>query len=197
MSGTSEPALPSGWAYGKLAQIATIELGQSPPSSTYNKDKKGLPFFQGKAEFGDLYPNIRLWCSQPKKIALSDDILLSVRAPVGPTNIAPEKCCIGRGLAAIRPETGLSLKYLLYAFRRYSDELNVLGTGTTFKAISGKIVREFAVPVAPSDEQTRIAEALDELFSDLDAAIAALERARDRLNLYRGPRFLKQRCRGR
>ncbi|MGH9197142.1 MAG: restriction endonuclease subunit S, partial [Acidimicrobiia bacterium] len=95
------------------------------------------------------------------------------------------KCCIGRGLAALRPETGLDLKYLLYVFRRFAEELDAKGTGTTFKAVSGKVVREFLIPIAPSSEQTRIADALDELFSDLDAGVAALERVRENLKLYR------------
>ena len=174
-----------GWIFGPIADVAIVEMGQSPPSTTYNSNKDGLPFFQGKAGFGDLYPDVRMWCSHPQKIALPNDILLSIRAPVGPTNIAPVMCCIGRGLAAIRPEHGLTLKYLLYALRRYADELDARGTGTTFKAISCKTLRDFPIPIAPSGEQTRIAEALEELFADLDAGVAALERARDRLTRYR------------
>lgn len=181
----SESTLPKGWTLAPVADVALVEMGQSPPSSTYNRDEIGLPFFQGKTEFGALYPDVRMWCSQPRRIAYSDDVLLSVRAPIGPTNISPTKCCIGRGLAAIRPEQDLSLKYLLYVFRRYSDQLDAQGTGTTFKAISGKILRRFLIPVAPVAEQIRIADALDALFSDLDAGVAALERARDKLKLYR------------
>ena len=79
----------------------------------------------------------------------------------------------------------MALKYLLYAFRRFEERLNASGTGTTFKAVSGKIVREFSIPVPPQTEQVRIADTLDELFSDLDAGVAALKRARDRLKLYR------------
>ena len=160
-------------------------MGQSPPSVTYNHAGVGLPFFQGKAEFGNLYPEARVWCTQPNKIALADDILLSVRAPVGPTNLAPYKCCIGRGLAAIRPENSLSLSYMLYILRRYADELDTKGTGTTFKAVSGKVVREFPIPLAPLPEQHRIVAKLDELFSELDAGVAALERAQAKLKRYR------------
>ena len=106
--------LPVGWKRCMIADIANVEMGQSPPSVTYNKEGAGLPFFQGKADFGVLYATPRVWCSAPKKIAGSDDILLSVRAPVGPTNLAPAQCCIGRGLASIRPESGISLRFLLY-----------------------------------------------------------------------------------
>lgn len=160
-------------------------MGQSPPSSTYNQNGDGLPFFQGKAEFGDLSPTPRVWCSHPGKVAEADDVLLSVRAPVGPTNLAPTKCCIGRGLAAIRPESGIHLKYLLHAFRRFAAQLDAQGTGTTFKAVSGKVVRDFPFLVPPIAEQFRIADTLDELLSDLDAGVAGLERVREKLKLYR------------
>ena len=181
----ASPELPPDWAAAPIGDVALVQMGQSPPSTTYNCDGVGLPFFQGKAQFGELHPEVRTWCSRPTQIALPGDILLSVRAPVGPTNLAASKCCIGRGLASVRPEAGIDLRYLLYAFRHYVGELDAKGTGTTFKAISGKIVREFPIPVAPAAEQSRISEALDELFSDLHAGVAALERARERLKLYR------------
>ena len=91
--------------------------GQSPPGSSYNTEGKGLPFFQGKAEFGELYPTAVKWCTEPSKIAQRDDILISVRAPVGPTNLCPEQACIGRGLAALRPRNGIPPRYILYALR--------------------------------------------------------------------------------
>jgi len=98
--------LPEGWVLKKLNDVCNIIMGQSPPGNTYNKDKSGLPFFQGKAEFGVRYPTAVKWCSKPKKVAHKNDVLISVRAPVGPTNIASSECCIGRGLAAIRPLEG-------------------------------------------------------------------------------------------
>jgi len=180
-----ESQLPQGWEVVRLVDLAAIEMGQSPPSSTYNSMGTGLPFFQGKAEFRDRYAEARVWCSEPNKIAEQEDILLSVRAPVGPTNLAPSRCCIGRGLSAIRPEAGINRNYLLHAFRRFANELDAKGTGTTFKAVSGQTVRNFLLPIAPSAEQSRIADALDELLSDLDAGVAVLERARGKLKQYR------------
>jgi hypothetical protein len=88
-----------------LGEVAEIFMGQSPPGSTYNNRGNGLPFFQGKAQFGEVFPVPDKWCSEPLRIAHKGDILVSVRAPVGPTNLAVEKCCIGRGLAAIRSAT--------------------------------------------------------------------------------------------
>jgi len=84
----------------KISNVCEIIMGQS-----YNKEGNGLPFYQGKVDFGKVYllpPST--WCTEPLKIAEPNDILISVRAPVGPTNICNEKCCIGRGLAAIRPK---------------------------------------------------------------------------------------------
>jgi type I restriction enzyme, S subunit len=106
--------IPENWFWKKLEEICEIILGQSPPSESYNTEGIGLPFYQGKAEFGMIYPTPWKWCSKPKKIAQANDILISVRAPVGPTNICLEKSCIGRGLAAIRPKGDVLNKYVLY-----------------------------------------------------------------------------------
>ncbi|HHL33367.1 MAG TPA: restriction endonuclease subunit S, partial [Desulfobulbaceae bacterium] len=99
--------LPDGWILEKLPTLTNIVMGQSPPSSTYNTVGNGLPFFQGKAEFGKIFPTVQKYCSNPKKIAEKNSTLLSVRAPVGPTNLADRTCCIGRGLAAISPIFGI------------------------------------------------------------------------------------------
>ncbi|MBW1894556.1 MAG: restriction endonuclease subunit S, partial [Deltaproteobacteria bacterium] len=109
--------LPENWDIAKIEDICTVILGQSPSSSSYNINGEGLAFFQGKAEFGAFYPKTVKWCTEPKKTALKNDILISVRAPVGPTNLSPTECCIGRGLAALRPNDGMLYKYLLYYLR--------------------------------------------------------------------------------
>ncbi|MDI6864979.1 MULTISPECIES: restriction endonuclease subunit S [Thermodesulfovibrio] len=128
------PELPEGWRWVKLGEAAEIIMGQSPPSKTYNTVRIGLPFYQGKAEFGLIYPIPSKWCSKPKKIAEKNDILLSIRAPVGPTNICFETSCIGRGLAAIR--FGGLYKFLFYYLRNVEREISKIGTGSTFSAIS-------------------------------------------------------------
>ncbi len=176
--------LPDGWEWSTLDEACEIVLGQSPSSDTYNAEGIGLPFYQGKAEFGDLYPTPEKWCSSPKKIAEKDDILISVRAPVGPTNLCPEKSCIGRGLAAIRPK-GFPTKYFLHYLRYIEKEWDSKATGTTFKAITGDVLRNQEIPVAPLPEQERIVSRIEELFSDLDAGVAALERVRAGLRRYK------------
>jgi type I restriction enzyme, S subunit len=177
-------SLPDGWEWSTLGASCDVILGQSPSSDTYNAEGIGLPFYQGKAEFGDLYPTPEKWCSSPKKIAEMGDILISVRAPVGPTNLAAERSCIGRGLAAIRPR-GMPTKYSLYYLRYIEKEWDSKATGTTFKAITGDVLRNQEIPIAPLLEQQRIVSRIEELFSDLDAGMAALERVRAGLRRYK------------
>lgn len=123
----------------RLEEICAINMGQSPDSSTYNEDGNGLPFFQGNADFGEIYPAVRMWCSEPTKIAREKDILISVRAPIGALNIANCECCIGRGLAALTVNEDICAQEYLW------------------HALSGKV-----------DEQRKIAAILDKV-SDLIA----------------------------
>lgn len=169
----------------KLQDCCTIIAGQSPESKYYNTEGIGLPFFQGKADFGDLYPQIRVFCSQPTKIAEKDDILLSVRAPVGPTNLAPCQVCIGRGLTAIRPSEKLMTKYLLLFFRYFEAQLASKGTGTTFKAITQDIVKNLEIPIPSLDEQSKIVSRIEELLSQLDTGVGTLNKTKAQLAVYR------------
>lgn len=168
--------LPTGWQEIPLNEISEIVMGQSPPSSSYNSEGRGLPFFQGKAEFQALYPRVVKFCDEPKKIAETGDILLSVRAPVGPTNLNKEKSCIGRGLAAIRPSQVTSSQYLLNYLRFIEPILSKQGTGSTFTAISKKDVEGIAVLLAPLDEQQRIVAKLDQLLAKVDACKERLDK---------------------
>lgn len=145
----------------RLPEIAEIIMGQSPPGDTYNEVGAGLPFFQGKAEFGEVSPTIKKWCTAPKKVAESGDILISVRAPVGPTNLAVERCCIGRGLAAIRAnKSRLNLDYLHFFLRYVEPQLANMGQGSTFAAIGRTELASLSVPLPPLAEQRRIVDIL-------------------------------------
>ncbi|MCL5027498.1 MAG: restriction endonuclease subunit S [Bacteroidetes bacterium] len=135
--------LPINWKLVHLVEISEINMGQSPPSATYNYENEGLPFFQGKTDFGLIYPTKRVWCNEPKKIVNKDEILLSVRAPVGPTNIALEKSCIGRGLCGLKYIIDENSKFIFYFFRSIEKELSQLGTGSTFQAISKSQISNF------------------------------------------------------
>lgn len=177
--------LPDGWVWARLEDIADIILGQSPPSSTYNEDGNGLPFYQGKLEFGKTYPTPRKWCTSPKKIAEKGDVLISVRAPVGPTNICPETSCIGRGLSAIRGLGGIETLFILYLMRSFENVIAGKGTGTTFKAITGNQLRYLDIPLPPLAEQHRIVAKIEELFTKLNAGVESLEKAKAQLKRYR------------
>lgn len=164
------------WPMCKLGNpdISHIILGQSPRSSTYNKEGKGIPFLQGKTEFGEIYPDFKLFCSDPIKIALEADILLSVRAPVGDLNIASRKCCIGRGLAAIRPNKAtLYHLYLFYLLKLYKSFIDSISTGSTFKAIKKSDIENLEIPLPPLPEQKKIAE----ILSTVDIAIEKTDKA--------------------
>ena len=172
----------------RLEEICAINMGQSPDSSTYNEDGNGLPFFQGNADFGEIYPAVRMWCSEPTKIAREKDILISVRAPIGALNIANCECCIGRGLAALTVNEDIcAQEYLWHALSGKVDELNSKGTGSTFKAINKKTLSETEIPLPPIDEQRKIAAILDKV-SDL---IAKRQQQLDKLDEMVKARFVE------
>jgi type I restriction enzyme, S subunit len=128
--------IPLGWEVCELSDIANITMGQSPPGESYNEDGEGKIFFQGCTDFGNRFPSVRQFTTQPTRFAKAGDILLSVRAPVGTINIAKEDCCIGRGLAALNSKNN-SITYLLEVMRNLKqvfDRRNV--NGTTFGSIT-------------------------------------------------------------
>lgn len=182
--------LSPGWTMAPLSELADIIAGQAPPGASYNETREGFPLYQGKTDFGDLYVGPpRFWTTRAAKMAQPDDVLLSVRAPVGPTNLAREDCAIGRGLAAIRGRPGITQRYLLYALRATVLQLENQATGTTFAAITSPVIRGHAIPVAPTAEQERIVAAIEEEFSRLDAGVVALQRARQNLKRMRAASF--------
>jgi len=181
--------LPEGWEWKKLSdkEVCKLVMGQSPKSDTYNSDGHGMPFFQGKTEFGEMYPTVVKYCTAPKKIAEIGDILLSVRAPVGPTNIANIQCAIGRGLGAIRPNIKNTLtNYLLYFFRNFEIEISQKGKGSTFSAITKTELENTDIPLPPLQEQKRIVAKLDTLFERIDRAIALHQKNMDEADAFMG-----------
>lgn len=165
---------------GSLKDIANIIMGQSPRGETYNDQGEGVPFYQGKTEFSDLYIGEPvMWTTAPMRLAHADDVLMSVRAPVGSTNIAREDCCIGRGLAALQPIDGKSSSlFLIYAMRSIEEDIDRMGVGSTFKAINKDQVHKIPAPITSIDKQDRFVElaeqsdkskfALQEAIKDLD-----------------------------
>lgn len=154
--------------FRKLSEISNIIMGQSPNSNSYNEDGEGVPFFQGKADFGKISPTVRIFCSKPTKLASELDILMSVRAPVGDVNIANKKCCIGRGLCAIRGYKEVNNKYLYYYLLTAKGILNSKATGSTFKAINKSVLEEVMVPMTTLEIQDRIVRVLDKAQELID-----------------------------
>ena len=177
--------LPDGWSVQSLSLAADVVMGQSPPGASYNEDGVGAPFFQGKAEFGQMYPTVRKWTTAGSKHAKVGDILLSVRAPVGPTNVADIDCVIGRGLAAIRAKDHMNQVFLLWFLRSFEHEIAAKGTGTTFDSISGDALRNQLINVPPLEEQEKIVKILEEQFSRLDAALSSIYAVRKKAARFR------------
>lgn len=164
----------------KLEKMATIVMGQSPSSDSYNTDGDGVEFHQGSGEFTEKYVAQGMYCTKPTRMAKADDVLMSVRAPVGTVNITRNDCCIGRGLAAIRSNRAPELnEFLLYAFRAKADEFNAMGHGSTILSINKNELHDLMMPDATVDQQLRFVEVagqsdkskfeLNEAIKDLDA----------------------------
>ena len=161
--------IPEGWGVKALGECFDLTMGQSPPGSTYNEHSKGLPFFQGRSDFGFRYPENRKFCTAPTRIAQPGDTLVSVRAPVGDINMAWERCCIGRGVAALRHKSGaMSFSYystwtIQTALREYEH------TGTVFGAINRSQFKALRV-IEPDPS---IVNAFDSCARPLDARISS------------------------
>ena len=155
--------------YQRLDEACHINMGQSPDSKSYNQEGVGLPFFQGNADFGAMHPETRVWCSSPTKIVEAGTLLISVRAPIGELNFAKERSCIGRGLAGITPQNGVSLKYIYYCLKGKNKELNAKGTGSTFKAIAKSALGETSVKIVSEEDQLKIIQTLDRVSSVIEA----------------------------
>jgi len=143
--------IPDGWRVGKLSDIAEITMGQSPNGNSYNENKEGMVFYQGRGEFGNRYPTPRLYTTEPNRIAESNSILLSVRAPVGDINIASEKCCIGRGLASIKSnsQNNSFLFYSMIALKPALEKYNA--EGTVFGSINKNALNELCILIPKED----------------------------------------------
>lgn len=155
------------WIEGSLSDIANITMGQSPSGSSYNEDGIGAIFFQGRAEFSFRFPTIRLYTTEPKRMAYANDILMSVRAPVGDLNVAHNDCCIGRGLAAIHSKINHQsfVLYTMFSLKKQLDVFN--GEGTVFGSINRNSLNDMPILI-PDDEQI---EKFELIVAPMDAAI--------------------------
>ena len=164
-----------GWEIKKLGEVCKVIAGQSPEGKFYNSDGNGLPFYQGKKDYGEKYiGEPTTWTTKVTKEALANDILMSVRAPVGPINFATQKICIGRGLAAIRATKLIDKEFLFNFLLKHENEI-VGNTGAVFNSINKAQIEAIEIPLPPLPEQQRIVSILDECFSAIDKAKANAE----------------------
>ena len=147
--------IPKEWEIVRLGDIVEIIMGQSPPSSTYNSEGNGLPFFQGNADFGFRHPKVSVWCSQPIKKTTMNDIVVSVRAPVGELNIINQECCIGRGLSAIRTTNEILGEYLYQYLDFNKSSLLKLSQGSTFSAINKADLERILIGLPTNDSEMK------------------------------------------
>jgi len=161
--------IPEDWNAKPLSNISQITMGQSPPSSTYNVNGRGLPFFQGRKDFGQKYPSATIWCSESKRVAEKDEVLVSVRAPIGDVNIASEKCCIGRGLASLSMHKNEN-EFLYYLLKHAAKRLKSIyeTEGTVFGCLTRDGIRNFKIPFPSKYRERRV---ITKILSDLDSKI--------------------------
>ena len=152
-----------------LQNVATLIMGQSPPGSTYNESGEGIPFYQGVRDFGERYPTRRVYCTAPTRFAETGDILFSVRAPIGEVNRATEYCAIGRGLAAMRANSGFDTTYLEYVLRHIRSEWDILeGQGAVFGNAKKSDLENLLIPWPRDIEQRAIAHILGSLDDKIE-----------------------------
>jgi type I restriction enzyme, S subunit len=174
--------IPEGWYVGKLGDEFEIIMGQSPAGSSFNEEKQGMVFFQGRTDFDFRFPTVRLYTTEPKRIAEKFDVLVSVRAPVGDINVACERCCIGRGLAAIRSEYKSYCLHKLKSFKKFFDLFE--SEGTVFGSINKQSFNDLT-SIIPTNEAIKKFEILiisiDKKFYLNNLQIQTLTKTRDTL----------------
>ncbi len=154
----------------RLGDVAKIVSGQSPPGDSYNESGNGLPFYQGKADFGEVWLKPpRVWTTKVTKRALRDDVLMSVRAPVGPVNLCPQEICVGRGLAAIRPRDALLRDYLFYFLKNNQTRIQG-GDGAVFPSISREQIAGIEMPLPSLEQQQQIVSEIQGYQKVIDGA---------------------------
>ena len=166
--------LPKGWCETHIGDAFKVTMGQSPDGSSLNPID-GMEFHQGKILFGNKYlRKSSVLTNSPTKIADADTLLLCVRAPVGVVNITKQRICIGRGLCCLTPTKAINLDYAFYMLTTFQEKFESQSTGSTFKAISGSIIKNEQLWLPPLSEQHRIVAKIEELFAHLDKIEASL-----------------------
>ena len=176
--------IPKGWKAGTVVEGFNLTMGQSPPGDTYNEEGNGLPFYQGRTDFGFRFPTRRIYCTAPTRYAKPGDTLVSVRAPVGDINMANEECCIGRGVAAVRHKSGATSFTYHSMANLYPDFARFEAEGTVFGSINKDSFEKLRFVIPPDEiiaAYERQAGPLDEQIRALENQSRALATLRDTL----------------
>ena len=175
--------IPKGWEVSTIANEFNVTMGQSPSGKSYNETQNGMLFFQGRRDFGTYFPSERVYTTEPKRLAKENDILLSVRAPVGDINIAMNECCIGRGLAALKHKSNsVSYSYLVVKnLRIYFDGFNT--EGTVFGSVNQNTLKSLNV-LKDEGIIKKFIEITEPMFAEIrnnSIEILSLQKIRDTL----------------
>lgn len=128
------------WRKGKLGDMSKIIMGQSPSSNAYNYNKEGLPLVQGNADITKRITTPRMYTTEITKTCEIEDIIMSVRAPVGSIAIAKQRSCIGRGVCSIKA-IGINQKYLYQVLLGYEKKWLKISQGSTFESINSNDIK--------------------------------------------------------
>jgi type I restriction enzyme M protein len=166
-----------------LSEVAEVISGQSPEGMYYNSEGIGLPFYQGKTEFTDMsLGKPTKWTTKVTKKAIPNDIVMSVRAPVGPINLVVNEICIGRGLAAIRCSDRINHLYCFYVLRNMEEKING-NAGSTFASINRNDICNLKIPLPPLSIQEEIVAELDSYQKIIDGAKQVVDNWKPRIDI--------------
>ena len=198
MSEFNELGLPPGWSTSPLGGIAGINPRLDRCVVDDDAEVTFVPMRAVAAEGGGLVsPETRRYGEVKKGYTsfLSGDVIMAKITPCtenGKTTVVPEvpgQVCFGSTeFHTIRPEQGVQAewieKFLLQHEARRLAQRSMTG-GVGQMRVPGEFLNSVRIPIAPSNEQARIVNTIEELFSVLDGGTASLEKARDKLKLYR------------
>lgn len=175
--------LPEGWTAMPLSDLATVTMGQSPPSSAYNRDHRGLPFHQGVGTYGAYFPHHDVYSTVGSRVADDGDILVSVRAPVGRINLADRRLILGRGLCGVNARA-VPKGFLLHALREVFREEDLMGNGAIFKSVTKRDMGALKIVWPGTNAAERFSGIVEPMWSEirrLTRSAATAQETRDLL----------------
>lgn len=173
------PGFNGEWEKKQLGDIAFINMGQSPDSKNYNFNGNGLPLIQGNADIKNRKSIHRVWTTHITKICDKDDLILTVRAPVGSIALAIDASCLGRGVCSLK-SMNVSKDFLFHAMVFAEESWKILEQGSTFTSANSAQIAEFPIMIPNNKkEQTAIANVLSDMDTELSALELQLDKARN------------------